>query len=370
MSQTNSVQSSTQPIDIHEVFARKNIIPEPPETSILKNLVSIVSEPAIVLFGPTKGGKTRLAAWEATALATKLNRRVLFILTEPNIEDEDIADILSICAYHNVSCELHRLDHLSGIRYFTERMLKDVERAMKKSEDTSNYARVVVVDSVTGISNLVISGLSESLIESGAPTTLPYVYPWVIRILDPLRRVLSKTYLNGYLIMTAQETGLRGETYVPGLQIKSKPKYAGAAQYYEDLEVYVGLPKNMPDSLQTCNETKTDKTEYRPLIVAYSRRNPQSIGMGLAFKFVRYDPDVAITQKRSRRKRKEEQEQQQEAGQQEQQLIVYGRIETSQSMGTLIVKFIPKDMLADESLATPIVVRPLIPVVGCGPKKV
>jgi len=49
---------------------------------------------------------------------------------------------------------------------------------------------------------------------------------------------------------------------------------------------------------------------------------------------------------------------------------VYGRIETSQSMGSLIVKFIPKDMLADESLATPIVVRPLIPVVGCGPKKV
>jgi len=358
-----------QPIDLHEMFARKNIIPEPPETSILKNLVPIVSEPAIVLFGPTKGGKTRLAAWEATALATKLNRRVLFILSEPNIEDEDIADIISMCAYHNVACELHRLDHLSGIRQFTERMLKDVERAMKKAEDISTYARVVVVDSITGISNLVISGLSESLVESGAPTTLPYVYPWIVRILDPLRRVLSKTYLNGYLIMTAQETGLRGETYVPGLQIKSKPKYAGAAQYYEDLEVYVGLPKNMPDSLQTCNETKNDK-EYRPMIVVHSRRNPQCIGYGLAFKFVRYGPEVT-PQKRSRsRKKKEEQEQQQESSQQEQQLVVYGRIEMSQGMGSLVVRFTPKDMLADESLATPIVIRPLIPVIGCGPKKV
>jgi len=364
------MSSNPQPIDIHEIFARKNIIPEPPETSILRHLVPIVSEPAIVLFGPTKGGKTRLAAWEATALASKLNRRVLFILTEPNIEDEDIADIISICAYHNVACELHRLDHLTGIRTFTERLMKDVERAMKKSEDVSSYARVVVVDSVTGISNLVLSGLSENLIESGASTTLPYVYPWIIRILDPLRRVLSKTYLNGYLIMTAQETGLRGESYVPGLQIKSKPKYAGAAQYYEDLEVYVGLPKNMPDSLQTCNETKTDKTEYRPLIVVHSRRNPQSIGMGLAFKFVRYSPDV-VTQKRSRRRKKDEQEQeQQEASQQEQALTVYGRIETSQGTGSLVVKFTPKDMLADESLAVPIITRPLIPVIGCGPKKV
>jgi len=368
MSQNSSTQSSAQPIDIHEVFARKNIIPEAPETSILKNIVPIVSEPAIVLFGPTKGGKTRLAAWEATALATKLNRRVLFILTEPNIEDEDIADIISICGYHNVACELHRLDHLSGIRYFTERMLKDVERAMRKSEDMSYYARVVVVDSVTGISNLVISGLSESLVESGAPTTLPYVYPWIVRILDPLRRVLSKTYLNGYLIMTAQETGLRGETYVPGLQIRSKPKYAGAAQYYEDLEVYVGLPRNVPDSLQTCEETKADKAEYRPLIVAYSRRNPQSIGTGLAFKFVRYGPDVAVAQKRGRRRKKEEQQEQTQ--QQQEQLTVYGRIETSVGMGSLTVKYIPKDMLGDENLATPIVIRPLVPVIGCGPKKV
>jgi len=364
MSTTSNIKN------IHEIFSRKAIISEIPEESIINRVVPVSTEPAILLYGPTKAGKTRLATWEATTLATKLNRRVMLIFSEPNIEDEDIADVLAECAYHNVYCEIVRLDHLIGIQRLTNSLIRDVERAMRRAEDLTQFARVVVLDSLSGIANLVISGLSENIASSGSPTTLPYVYPTIIKVIDPLRRVLSKTYLNGYLILTAQETGLRGDSYVPGVPIKSKPKYSGAGQYYEDLEIYIGLPKDLPESLMTCEETKENKAEYRPLIVAYSRRNPDSVGTGLAFRFVRKTDALQTIEISKRRGRRRKDEQPEQVEQTPQQLTVRGKIEQVAEIGMLKIRFIPADMLPDESQAETYTFSPLIPVIGCGPKKI
>ena len=355
--------SQPEIVNLDEMFSRKSIIAEPPEDSVLRHIVPIQSEPAIVLYGPTKGGKTRLAAWEATALATKLNRRVLFLLSESNIEQEDIRDILAACVYHNVYCHIERFDHLRGLVAFTQKFDRDFQRAVRKesSSELELMPKVVVIDSITSMANLVVEGLSENIVESGAPTMLPYIYPRITKVINPIRRLLSAEYLNGYLIMVAHETQLRGEVYVPGTGVRSKPKYAGSAQYNDDTEIYLGTPRELPDSLKTCEEVRNNAPHYRPLITAISRRHPEYIGIAVAIRFVRFG-EGEITIKRGKKKEKVSGEQQQFVG--------YGVVEKSSGPGGTTYKFTPKDMLGDESQAKQILAKPLIPVVGCGPKAV
>ena len=347
-------------LDLDEMFSRKSIISEVPKDSVLGEIIPIQSEPAIVIYGPTKGGKTRLTAWEATALATKLNRRVLFLLTESNIEQEDIRDILSSCVYHNVFCEIQRFDHLRGLVAFTYRLDREIQKAIKRENlaELELVPRVIVIDSLTSMANLVLEGLSENIVESGASTTLPYVYPRITKVINPLRRLLSAEYLNGYLFMVAHETQLRGEYYVPGTNIKSKPKYAGAAQYSDDAEVYLGATRDLPDTLKTCEEVRNNVSKYRPLITAMSRRHPDYTGVGVAIRFERLG-GTNITVKRGRKKEEISGE----------PYVGYGLVEKASSPGGVIYRFTPKDMLGDESLAKQIVARPLIPIKGCGPKK-
>lgn len=348
-------------VDLDEMFSRRTVVSEVPEDSVLGEIIPIQSEPAIVIYGPTKGGKTRLAAWEATALATKLNRRVMFLLTESNVEQEDIRDILSACVYHNVYCEIQRFDHLRGLVAFTYRLDRDIQKAIRKENmsELELIPRVIVIDSITSMANLVIEGLSDNVVESGAPTTLPYVYPRITKVVNPIRRLLSAEYLNGYLFMVAHETQLRGEVYVPGTNIRSKPKYAGSAQYNDDAEIYLGATRDLPDSLKTCEEVRNNVAQYRPLITALSRRHPDYIGVGAAIRFIRLG-GTTVTVKRGR-KREEVTGEPYEG---------YGLVEKSNNPGGVVYRFTPVDMLGDESLAKKIVARPLKPVIGCGPKKV
>ena len=350
------------PVKLEELFNRKSVIAEPPEDSVIGQILPIESEPSIVAYGPTKGGKTRLMAWEATALATKLNRRVGFILTESNVEQEDIRDILSACVYHNVYCMVQRFDHLRGLSVFTGRLERTIMKAIKKEDEyeLALVPRVFVIDSITSLANLVLEGLPENILDAGAPTTLPYIYPRITRVINPLRRLMSTDYLNGYLLMTAHETQLRGEYYVPGTNIKSKPKYSGAAQYNDDTEIFLGATRDLPDSLKTCNAVKDNPSRYRPLIVATSRRHPDTIGQGVALTFVRMGEEELTISRRSGKSTV--------GG--NTPFTGRGIINSKRDVGGVIYEFIPQDLLGDESEAQEIEVKPLVPTIGCGPKYV
>ena len=352
------------PISLEEMLKldRTEIVPEPPEDSVLNQLLPVVKEPSIVIYGPTKGGKTRLSAFEATALATKVNRRVSFILTESNLEQEDIRDILSACIYHNVYCILQRFDHLRGLSVFTSKLDRTIMKAIKKEDESELelIPRVFVIDSITSLANLVLEGLPENILDAGAPTTLPYVYPRITKVINPLRRLMSADYLNGYLIMTAHETQLRGEYYAPGTNIKSKPKYSGAAQYNDDTEIYLGATRDLPDSLKTCNAVKDNPSKFRPIIVATSRRHPDRIGQGVAVTFIRYGEEEITISRRSGKTTYGSRT----------PFVGRGLITSRRDVGGVVYEYIPIDMMGDESEAREIEVKPLIPVVGCGPKYV
>jgi len=363
-------------VDLSEVFSRRSVISEPPEDSVLKEVLPIHSEPGIVIYGPTKSGKTRLAAWEATALATKLNRRVVFLLTESNVEQEDVGDILAACAYHSVFCEVHRFDHVKGLANFVSKMERNFSSVLKRDKESEAerraklelMAKVAVIDSVTGMANLVVEGLSETLLEAGSSSILQYIYPNLTKVVNPLRRLLSAEYLNGYLIMVAHEMHLRGGTYSPGTGVKSKPRYMGAVQYNDDAEVYLGSPGEMPDALAS-EEVRQSISHYRPLITVLSRRNPGYVGTGLAVRFVRLGEEPLPVRKK--RKKKDGQEEQQEPPPPPPPPHeTYGLVEKISTVGGAIYVYTPKDMLADESQAKKIIARPLMPVVGYGPRKV
>lgn len=323
---------------LDELLSRKNVLPDV-ENSLLATLFPLQSEPSVVIYGPSKAGKTRLAAWEATAIASKLNRRVEFILTESNIEQEDIRDILAACIYNNVACTVTRFDHVLGLDRFIRNQENLVSKAIK-NEDIDNIPRVYVFDSLTSLGILVMEKAPAGVVleGGGSPTTLPYIYPALARIINPIRRMLSSSYLNGYMIMTAQEMQLRGETYVPGTGVKSKPRYIGVAQYNDDAEVYLGPPGSFPER-NVCDDAKKMREVCRPLIVALSRRNPEYNGASLIFTFERSS-----------------------------EVVREGVLEISTDIGGKTFTYTPKDLASKASLADSISVSPLMPKIICKPK--
>jgi hypothetical protein len=305
--------------------------------SVIGKILPIESEPAILIYGPSKTGKTRIAMWEASALAREMNRRVLALFTEANMEMNDFADLLYMCMYHNVYCELVKLDHLKGIRYFINKLQRTITSTAKKNpEELEKMARVYIIDSMTALSELVTSSLSEGILDN-PQTVLAYQNPYQIAIIDPLRRVISQHILSGFLIMTAHETQTRGEPYNPKVpQVKAKPRYISAGRYKEDAEIY--FTDNIFDSLKTCKETASGNwRRMRALVTVRSRRNPDSEGRGIAIEFTRVTGSVE------------------------------GKIEVEESVGSVTYRFIPADML-EEGEAVPLKYSSLVPQIRCGPK--
>lgn len=333
-------------IDISAELTRKKILDAVPEHSVLGKIIDVAVEPSIIIYGPTKVGKTRLAGWEGSLLASKLNRRAVFILTEPNVEDEDIKDIMYSCMYHNVLCEVHRFDSPRSVSNF---IIKTESYLSKRKIDVAQAPRVYVVDSVTALANLVIELLPHNIVESGSPTTLPYIYPVVTKFFNRVRKLVSAGNLSGYLLMTAHEMNLRGDKYVPGLPVKAKPRFSGVVQYMDDVEVYLSPCLSEVE----CEESRK-YDNLRSLVTVNSRRAPATVGNAIAIAFMRLSE---IQQDEKRRKKKQ---------QYEEKVIREGLFEKSENE----YKFIPKDMLADEKLAKKYVADPLVPVVVCGPRNI
>lgn len=306
--------------------------------SVIGKILPIESEPAVLIYGPSKTGKTRLAIWEAAALAREMNRRVLAIFTEANMELNDFADLLYMCMYHNVQCELVKLDHLKGIRYFINKIQSTIQRtAKKKPEELEKFARVFVIDSMTALSELVTSSLSEGILDN-PQTTIAYQNPYQIAIVDPLRRVIAQHLLSGFLIMTAHETQTRGEPYNPKVpQVKAKPRYMSAGRYKDDAEVY--FTDNIFDSLKTCKDTSSGNWRgMRALVTVRSRRNPDSEGKGIAIELVRVEGSVE------------------------------GKVEVEEGVGNVVYRFIPADMLDENQTPVKLRYSSLVPQIRCGPK--
>jgi len=321
-------------VDISELL-RKHFNPRPSSPhSLLANLLPIEKDPSILIYGPTKIGKTRLAVWEAAALARELNRRVRVLITESNMEESDFMDLLSICMYHNVMCVMEKYDNLAGLRRYIERVTKDVWRKSKTGE-LDKVERVYVVDSVTALSEMVTANLPEGLLEN-PQTAIAYHNPYQIAIIDPLRRLISHFSLAGYLIMVSHETQTRGEPYNPRVEdIKSKPRYTSAGRYKDDAEVFMGE--------NTFNALKGEKCRAwrgtKALVVVRSRRNPESEGLGLSFQFKRVTGHAE------------------------------GALVAEAELGSATFSFIPADML-EKGEPRRIKYYALVPEIVCGPVQV
>lgn len=339
-----TMSSEPDVIDISSELTRKKILDVQPEQSMLGKVLDVSVEPSIIIYGSTKTGKTRLVAWEGAVLATKLNRRAVFVLTEPNVEDEDVKDIVYSCMYHGVLCEIHKFESPRSVSNF---IVKTESLLSKKKIDYSQAPRVFVVDSVTALANLVIELLPHNIVESGSPTALPYIYPVVTKFFNRIRKLISTGNLGGYLLMTAHEMSLRGEKYVPYLPVKAKPRFSGVVQYMDDAELYLSP---CLDALE-CEEGKKYEG-LRSLVTVNSRRVPISIGNAVAFTFMRLSELSEVGKKRKKAPGEK--------------IVVEGLFEKSEDE----YRYIPKDMLPDEKLAKRYVADPLVPVLVCGPKNI
>lgn len=318
------------------------IPPRPtPKTSVIANILPTSSEPAILLYGPSKSGKTRLIIHEAAAHAAAMNRKLLAIYSEPNMEPHDFATIVSACAYHNVYCELLKLDRIDAIRKIINKVtsfLTDKRRKKIKLEEF-DLPSVFIIDSLTSLSELITAQLSEAMLEN-PQGLLAYHNPYQIAIIDPLRRLVATS--QAMLFTVAHETQTRGEAYNPNVpKIKAKPRYVSSAKYKEDAEVYMTdtPPSN---NLTTCEKLKEAKKKYaiRYLVTVRSRRCLECEGKGIA---------VALVPKSG---------------------VVRAQIEYSFEPGYVIVRFAPEDMATDKSKVREYPYTALVPEIVCGPKQI
>lgn len=248
--------------------------------SILASLTNIGVHPSILLFGPTKAGKTRLAVWEACKQATVLNRRVLGIFVESNMETPDFLQLLAMCAHHRVACEFVKINHIRSLRYYIKNLVDKLSRGVKKDEAELWY-RVYVVDSLTGMSELVLHQLGPNLLDN--PRTFNvYFNAWQMDLIDAIRRLVSDDMLAGYMFMVAHETKKVGDKEVSDNPVNAKPRYSNEARYKTDLELY--LTNAIPEKLVTKKvKQKARGRPLRALVVASARRAQDDVGAGLLF---------------------------------------------------------------------------------------
>jgi len=254
------------------------------QDSIVDALTSTV-EPSVLIFGPSKTGKSRLAAFEAVIHAQLMNKKLYAIYSEPNIEAEDFADIVSLCAHYKVSCEIVKMDRIEGIRKFVKKVTSFIfdKRRKKIRLEDFDLPSVVLIDSITALSEMVTASQTESMLEN--PQGLgAYHNPYQIAILDPLRRLVSIS--RAMMYMVAHETQTRGVPYNPRIpSITAKPRYVSAGRYKEDLEVYMTDVPLSSSLTERMRELKREGKAARFLTVVRSRRCIECEGRVAVFYF-------------------------------------------------------------------------------------
>ena len=194
-----------------------------PDTALLAPL----SGPSTLIFGPTKAGKTRTIFWDAVATAKALDTSAMFIITESNIEDDDIRQLLTICAHQEVNCIV--------FRPYAARALNSINTFIRYAYTLPSPPRVIAIDSLTSLIELVISenvDVDTETLAVIARQSAPYSV-----FLDPIRRHIAR--VAGYMYSTAQATTLINAEYGSINKVRFKPRFAGLSGYKDDAEVYV-----------------------------------------------------------------------------------------------------------------------------------
>lgn len=312
--------------------------------SLISKLMNIEVEPSVLIYGPSKSGKSILAMWESTSLASTNGRNLMVIYTEPNIEVGDISILLNMCMYHFIKCKIVKMTDIVAIRRYIERLRKRVYIERKKIHENpeliENEPRVFLLDSITALSEAVNTTLTDGIL-SNPIGTISYQNQYQNIALSPLRELVSEDALSGFLITTAHETQNRGEPYNPIVtQVKSKPRYVSSGLYKEDAELYV--VDNVFETLKTCKETSsTNWKGKQSIVVVKARREPDAVGRGLAFEFIKTEGTVK------------------------------GHLHIEQKdNGTNIYEFIPEDMVKDENEIVKLKYNVFVPQIKCGPKKI
>ena len=312
------------------------------EKSVINKILPTESEPAVLIYGPSKAGKTRLAIYEAAAHAAVMNRKISAVYSEPNMEPHDYASIVSACAYFNVECEIVKLDRIDGIRRVINKATSFINDKRRKHIDIKkmNLPSVFLLDSLTSLSELITAQVSENLLDN-PQGLLAYHNPYQIAIIDPLRRVVSMS--QAMLITIAHETQTRGEPYNPRVsKIKAKPRYVSSAKYKEDAEIYMtDIPPS--ENLTRCEEVKNAKKEgyaVRYLVTVRSRRCVECEGLGVAIALV---PEEGVAR---------------------------AQVEYSFEPGHVVIHYMPEDRAKDPDKVRDYPYRVLIPRIVCGPKRI
>ena len=256
-----------------------------PEGSVLAKLLNLVDHPAVMVYGPTKAGKTRLVAWEAAAAAKALGSSVVHIFVEPNIEPIDIEHVAGACAYHGVPCKIVVTSDPRRVRSVIGEEKRLLSLKLRYGKDVSALPRVYVIDSVVALNKRIMAKLGAEVLESGSSDILSRIYPMLDVVGINVRTVTQQ--LGGYLFVVNHAAGTREKDYGPGL--KWKPRLARTLQHEVDAEFFLGKYQDAPKTL-LCSKAAELKPNAMPLIVADARRQPEAIGNGC---IITFDHDVA-----------------------------------------------------------------------------
>ena len=251
-----------------------------PEESLIAEVLPLETHRSILIYGQTKTGKTRLAAWEAAGIAKALGPgvSVVFFEVEPNVKPQEMADVVAACAYHMVPCEIFIVFSAKALDKIVEKVVREVEKLAKK---TGTYIRsVYVIDSITGLVNAATEYLSFEVGSSGSSTLIPYANPILVRIVNPVRRVVNKT--GTYLLMTAHAMSLRGDKYM-GI-VPEKPRFANVVRYYDDAEIY--LSETLLDTRFSPKNSGL-KPHTRQMVTVVARNAPEYVKKSVSYIWLR-----------------------------------------------------------------------------------
>ena len=226
-------------------------------------------ERATLVYGPSKAGKTRFAAYVAASLGPE---PIHFYVTEVNYTEEDIYAILGACVAFGKKCRVYLIESPAAFRNFAKQLASKANiafaRRTRKSQTALKAEEVpatIVVDSVAGVAAQIAVTQTESILESGASAIPTRINPLAMAIFTPLRQIVN--VMRGMLLLISHATYLPGVAY-KGL-VPAKPRYANYAAYVTDAEVYVTYEEL---DLVRC------QAGHRTAVVVDARRSPEYVG--------------------------------------------------------------------------------------------
>ena len=266
---------------MHDSF----LFPEFPssfEKPLTAKLVNYYDERVLLLFGPSKVGKTRIANSEAALIASEINAEspplVEVYLLESNQRARLISDLISIYALYNVPVNFYAFQSTYYLYKHLNALRKAINDYKLKREQTMELPRVLVIDSLSAIITELEINQQLGVRGEGAQPILARVSSMIESIVNLASYLVSEENLNGVALLVAHSTTTWTEKPYPKLSwLNEKVRYLTKGDYATDAHIYV---TNTAKGKELCNKDNT-----QALVLAMARNTPtKQIGKKVCFK--------------------------------------------------------------------------------------